>query len=384
MNLKEVNITIGIDATNIGGGGGITHLKELLNSDVLSFQKIFVVLIGSTETLEAIEDQPYLKKISHKNLNRGLINRIFFQTFTLTNLLKKNCHILFSVTGDYTGKFKPVIGMSRNMLLYERDIWREIKQPKEILRFWLNYKKQKRCFKNSSGIIFISNYAKEVISKKINLSNKKTAVIHHGVSSRFNGVAKDQKNISNYTLENPFKFLYVSTVHVYKHQWNVVVAISNLRKLGYPVTLDLVGGSIFNPAMKKLNETIKKVDPNSVFIKNNGHISYETINKFYSKTDGIVYASTCENMPNILMESMASGIPIACSNKQPMPEFLKDNGFYFNATDITSIEAALIDFLENPDQRKINSENALNEVKKYSWYKTAKETIDFVTKININ
>ena len=33
-------------------------------------------------------------------------------------------------------------------------------------------------------------------------------------------------------------------------------------------------------------------------------------------------------MPNILIESMGSGLPIACSEKMPMPEFLGDDGIY--------------------------------------------------------
>ena len=37
-----------------------------------------------------------------------------------------------------------------------------------------------------------------------------------------------------------------------------------------------------------------------------------------------IFASTCENMPNILIEGMSSGLPILCSNYLPMPEFLKD------------------------------------------------------------
>ena len=62
--------------------------------------------------------------------------------------------------------------MSRNMLLYERDIWIDIKSPIEILRFWLNFKKQEKCFKSSKGIIFISKYAKDYISNQLHLENK--------------------------------------------------------------------------------------------------------------------------------------------------------------------------------------------------------------------
>ena len=63
--------------------------------------------------------------------------RVFFQFSQFDNEIKKRCDILFSITGDYISGFDLVVGMSRNMLLYVRDIWKEIKQSKEIIGFWI-------------------------------------------------------------------------------------------------------------------------------------------------------------------------------------------------------------------------------------------------------
>ena len=375
---------IGIDASNIGGGGGITHLKEILA--YLPSQKGIekVVVFASQKILDQLPTDKVIQKITFPAFNKGLLHRVRFQLLGYDKHIKQHCDILFSVTGDYLGNFKPVVGMSRNMLLYERNIWREVKQPKEIIRFWLNYKKQKRCFRNASGIIFISQYAREYVSKNLNLQNKQITVIHHGISPRFQGNVSKQLFIKNYSPDNNFKLLYVSTVHVYKHQWNLVKAIALLRQKGYPVELDLVGGVIFKPAGKKLKKVIQETDPQHKFIHYHGHVPYDKIDEFYKKADGIVYASTCENMPNILIESMASGLPIVCSNKQPMPEFLKKNGFYFDAHKVDSIVEALIEFLDSPQKREINAINALNEASKYSWKDTSSHTFEFLNFIYKN
>src|SRR5690554_1901507 len=89
-------------------------------------------------------------------------------------------------------------------------------------------------------------------------------------------------------------------------------------------------------------------------------------------------------MPNILMESMASGVPIICSNKEPMPEFLKENGFYFNPKDALSLENAIIDFLSKPKERDQMANNNLKEIKNYTWEKTAKETVSFLSEVYLN
>ncbi|GGK60698.1 MULTISPECIES: glycosyltransferase family 4 protein [Flavobacteriaceae] len=378
---------LGIDASNIGGGGGITHLKEILKALTVTINQFGItelIVFSSQKILNELTDDKIIKKTTFPEFNQGLIQRVKFQLLSYDKEIKKRCDILFSLTGDYIGKFQPVVGMSRNMLLYERNIWHEIKKPKEILRFWLNFKKQQRCFKNASGIIFLSDYARQYSNNVLAINSKQQKIIHHGLSPQFNGDVQLQKEITSYSFNKPFNFLYVSTVHVYKNQWHIVRAISNLRKKGYPVTLTLVGGVIFKPAGELLRKTIEELDPENQFIKNKGHIPYTQISEQYRKASGIIFASNCENMPNILMESMASGVPIVCSNKQPMPEFLKDNGFYFNPKDVVSIENAIITFLSKPKEREVMAQNNLKEIKNYSWDKTAKETFGFLSEVYLN
>ena len=377
-------IKIGIDASNIGGGGGITHLNEILKAYDKEFfaDKIAkIIVFGSSRTLNRLPNFSGLEKQTYRQLNRNVIWRLFFQIKIFDSEIKKlDIDILLSLTGDYIGSFKPLVGMSRNMLLYEREIWKQIKSPKEVIRFWLNYQKQKKCFKNSSGVIFISNYAKSFITSKLNLKNKEVSVIHHGISSMFIEENKKQYPISEYSNSKPYKLLYVSTVHVYKNQWNVVRAIGKLRSKGYPVTLDLVGGVIFEPAGELLLRTIEEVDKEKNFINYQGDVEHENIRQFYQRADGIIFGSTCENMPNILLESMASGSPIACSNKEPMPEFLKGNGFYFDALDVESITNSVEKMLLDQKSRTLMVKNNLAEIKNYSWKETSKNTFSNIIK----
>ena len=85
-------------------------------------------------------------------------------------------------------------------------------------------------------------------------------------------------------------------------------------------------------------------------------------------------------MPNILIESMASGLPIACSDKQPMPEFLKEGGYYFNANSPDSIGEAIISLLKDKNSLKKVKQN-LKEVQKLKWAETSKKTFNFITNL---
>ena len=118
-----------IDASNVGSGGGVTHIKEILaNFDYKYFknkiEKIHV--FGSQNLLNQIENNSFIEKSTHPNLNGNILKRLFFQIIQYDKKIKGKYDIVFSITGDYLGNFRPVVGMSRNMLLYERDIWKEI------------------------------------------------------------------------------------------------------------------------------------------------------------------------------------------------------------------------------------------------------------------
>jgi glycosyltransferase involved in cell wall biosynthesis len=374
--------TIAIDATSIVNTGGFTHLFHIIEKfDKKDHPNINnLIILGSYSVLNKLPDNSFIIKHSHPFLNKGKLFRLIFQIFILDSILTTvRADILLSLTGDYMGKFRPYVGISQNMLLYENHFWKEIKSMKEKLKLWINYQRQKRCFKAASGLIFISNYAKNYIINDLKLENIPYKIIHHGVSPHFmnqniNGEFKIPCN------ESDLNFIYVSTVHVYKNQWNVIDAIWQLRKKGFRISLTLIGPIIYNQSGKRLFSKMKEKDPNGKFIKYIHEVPYEQLPSYYFKHDAIIFASTCENMPNILIESMATGLPIACSDKEPMPEFLKKGGYYFNANSVDSIAKAVRTLIEDRDAKK-KIINNLKEVRKLKWEDTSKKTFSFITSL---
>ncbi len=370
-----------IDATNIGVGGGTTHLVEIINSiyDCKLYNDI--TIIAGNKTLSKIPDYEFLTKKSHTLLNKSLLHRFIFQSLLYKKYIPSNS-ILYSIAGDFFTTFNPMVGMSRNMLLYERKHWRKLSLA-EQLRLYVNYKKQKSCFKKADGIIFVSNYSKQVINREFDfLKTIPQTVIHHGVSKRFYSEIKTQLPLSSYSFNRPFVFNYISTVYTYKNHPEVIRAFYKLRKLNYPVFINFIGAIIGKTTRKMFIEALKEYDPQNTFSRYCGDIPFDEVHKYYQNCDGILYASSCENMPNIVIEAMLSGKPLVCSNLGPIPEFVKDNAFYFNPEDSDSIADTVIDYLNNPDLRRKNATNAQKDAVTYNWDDTARRTIEFIKKIN--
>jgi glycosyltransferase involved in cell wall biosynthesis len=89
-------------------------------------------------------------------------------------------------------------------------------------------------------------------------------------------------------------------------------------------------------------------------------------------------------MPNILIEAMAAGLPIACSNRGPMPEVLGDAGVYFNPESPEEISDALEKLITDRVLRETSAWSAYEEAKKYSWEKCADQTFRFIREVYEN
>jgi len=174
--------------------------------------------------------------------------------------------------------------------------------------------------------------------------------------------------------------LYVSNAELYKHQWNVVKAAARLRKKGLRVNLLLIGGGK-GAAQFKLEAAMKREDPSGEFIRQIGFVQNDLIPTYLANADVFIFASSCENMPITLLEAMASGLPIACSNRGPMPELLRDGGVYFDPEKPEEISVAIEAILKDSVfARKIGSK-ARQIAREYSWEKCANETFRFLSEI---
>jgi len=374
---------VGIDAANLLRGGGRTHLIELLAAaepEKYGIEK--VVVWGRYSTLALLKDSEWLQKVHVPALEDGLLRRSMWQKFKLSEAARSSgCDVLFVPGGSFSGDFRPVVTMSRNMLPFE---WRELSRygfSFLTLKLLLLRLVQSRSFRSADGLIFLSQYAHQKVSAVCGHVNKEFTVIPHGVNARFQSPPRQQRLISDCNADAPFRLLYVSNIDMYKHQWVVVEAVARLRTThGWPVTLDLVGTS-HPKALRKLKSSIQRWDQKQQWVSWKGEIPYTQLEELYQSADVGVFASSCENMPNILMETMAAGLPIACSNKGPMPEFLKSDGLYFDPEDSVSIGHVLEELIESPELRSRLAAASWSSAANYSWEKCADETMRFLNNV---
>lgn len=377
------HIVLGVDASNIRAGGGLTHLAQLLSAAKPQEFGISRVLVwGGRTTLEKLPEQKWLEKVYCRTLDRPLPFRMLWQQFRLSRLLKETgCTALFSPGGTLpVFAVLPSIVMSQNLLPFEEQEAARFGGFTNFMRVKMSLLKisQGRSMARADGVLFLTQYARDVVFSMLGNRPSAAGIVPHGIEKRFFFSPRPALPSFSFSGNRPFRILYVSIIDVYKHQWHVAVAVANLRKIGIPIEIDFVGPA-YSSALKRLEGIIEDRDTDGDFLHYRGAITFEELHATYQAADTFIFASSCENLPIILLEAMASGLPIACSNKGPMPEVLGDAGIYFDPENVTEIETAISDLFNDYDLRSRLAKLSFEKAKAYSWQRCAHETFSFIT-----
>jgi len=350
---------IGIDASNIGSGGGVNHLQNII-SNFLKLQEIDkIILIQNFKFDLNIENDKL--KIIRNWYSRITFLSFLFQIFYHDFIFRKHqCKVIFIPGGIYIGSFSPIVSLSQNLLPY---IPEESNRNKNILfRIKLNLIRvfQITTFEKSNGVIFLHENSKNTIQKQLKTLNE-SIVIPHGIIN----YGKSTRN------KKTRKFLYVSDFFEYKNHKNLIKAFNILLKKGYNLQLDLVG---------RIDENLIDFRDICDGINLVGSINHKEVINFYRKADVFIFPSTCENLPIALLEAMSFGLPIISSNKEPMKSILNSKNLFFDSSNINDIIEKIESIFQNNDLENLSEINFADS-KKYNWENCAQNTFDFFKKV---
>lgn len=366
------NKVLGIDAINIRNGGGVTHLVELLNNCEPYLGQFTKIIVWSKKTtLDQLPNYDWIQKKHSPFFEKNLIFRILWQKFKLKNELKHEAvNLLFLPGSGYITNNIKFVTMCRNVLPFDGKELKKYKYSLNFLKFKILKYIQISAFNKSLGVIFLNSYAKELIGDLINNKNKST-IIPHGCNNLFFRTKEfnnKEKKIKTY--------VYVSRLEPYKNHLQLLKAINQLK-------LDNLKLLLIGPLGHKsevILKYIKKNDYLSNHVSYIGEVEHHKLPDIYKSSEVGIFLSSCENLPNILIEKMASGLPLISSNKRPMIDILSNKNFLVNETNIDEIKDAISKVHHLNDLRNISKINK-NDASSFSWEICTKKTFIFLNLI---
>jgi glycosyltransferase involved in cell wall biosynthesis len=229
----------------------------------------------------------------------------------------------------------------QNMIPFDLDVRRQYPLGYTRFRNWILHRVMRNSMVRADLVIFISEYARDLISEQIPNLSGKSVVIPHGVDSRFRAI----QNSRPAWVPSGDYILYVSALDYYKAQIEVVRAYALLRQKR-PTTEKLILAGPERPGYGRIvREEIERLNlEDDVLLA--GAIPQAELPFLYQHARINVFASECENCPYILLEALSAGCPSLVSNRPPMPEFAGDAVVYFDPSapeDLADQLASLLD-----------------------------------------
>lgn len=240
---------------------------------------------------------------------------------------------------------------------------------------------QKFFFSRISKVITDSHNSKSDIEKILKIPSNKIAVTHLAADSDFKKTAdlKSFKEVrEKYHLPEKF-ILYVGEAN-----WNKNVL--SLCKACWQLKIPLVMvGKVWLQSDNYISDNIETMALEMVlnFVKDKrdffilpGFVPTPDLVNIYNLAQLYVQPSTYEGFGLPLLEAMSCGTPVVSTNVASLPEIAGDAAIYANNTSSEGIAGAIKKFFDLPqDKKKAMSVKSLSQSKKFSWEKTAAETI---------
>lgn len=369
-----------VDTLPRWSGGILAHLRGVFGADHLP-DDVEVFLIGTSRLRDAIGTiDSHVVFVTLDEIPESPIRMRLWREHRLPDIFRRmQPDIHFGVQGNLVPSsmhaLRSVI-MSRNLQPHLSVERRRLPiLSRERLRLELLKMLYRKTYRKADGIIFLSQFARE-ISLSEGLGNAEAVVIPNGLSDAI------RKAPVRGHLTSPVRLLYVSDFNEYKFQWEVARAVDMLRRrTNIEIHLHLVGGKsrigwrIFERALTELRH------PDWITVTE--RVSPDKMNDVYHNADLFIFASSVETFGNALIEAMAAGLPIACSDKRPMSDILGSGGAYFNPENAASIADAVEPLLLNDDVRFANATSAYERALSYTWKRTADQTFAFLRKIAV-
>lgn len=209
--------------------------------------------------------------------------------------------------------------------------------------------------------------------EKIGVSEDKIETIHNGIDIKLFS-ARPKRTLNN-------KILWAGRFVPGKGVNYLVDAFAEISNTFPELKLVLVGDG---PSRESIREQISKLNLEQKviikdFVPNSGMVN------LYRESDIFVLPSLHEGIPRTILEAMACGVPVVCTELPHLKKLVKSCGLTVPARDAQSLADAITSILLDEGQRKSMSLNGVKRINThYSWDDTVARTINLYERIIAN
>ncbi len=223
----------------------------------------------------------------------------------------------------------------------------------------------------TNTIIVPSNFWRHYIIDHFHISPQKITTTHEAVDPQF------KKNLSSpKPSKKPIGDYLIYTGNLYPHK-NIKVILKALKSLPKLKLKIISARSFFTDKIESLAKE-NQVNHQVEFL---GYLPDDKFSQIYSQAIALVHPSFMEGFSLTGLEAMALSCPVISSNSSCLPEIYQDSVLYFDPNNSSQLVSQIKKLNKNPILRQELIKKGHLQVNKYSWDKTAQQTLAVYQKI---
>lgn len=246
--------------------------------------------------------------------------------------------------------------------------------------FWHNFVNPKKLAREADLIIAVSESTKNDLIEIYGISEEKIKVIYSGVNQEMgidNREPKEEDRVRRkYDLPEKY-ILYLGTIEPRKNIIGIIKAFELFKRshsasaIGYKLVIAGSKGWLYNNIFDTVRSSKYKND-----IIFSGFIADKDKAYLYGLSSLFVYPSFYEGFGFPPLEAMVAGVPVITSDCSSFPEVVGDSAIMVNPYNSGQLAWAMGEILSNNGLKEKMIKKGRNCVKKFSWEKCARQTLE--------
>ncbi len=336
---------IGISAPFRMYGGSEVFVRHLLGAWATSGvdRTHAIALLTSHANIDvlgdAVTDRIEVHPVPYRQTN--LLARLAWEQYTLPRRLGRKDLDVLLCPGNMSplGSPIPSVVIFRNAAPFCTSVTLRSAGAYDWTRFQMLGALMRASARSATRVVFISRYFRDLFAREYGFPIARGDIVYNGRDG-LSFDAPDPELLRSLGIQQPY-FLSVGHLYHYKRFPTLVdgwARASGARSGGRQLVF--AGGTLGSPDHARI---VRRIEEHALFesVRLVGPQPHRVVGQLMAGCDGFVFQSTCENCPNALIEALAAGVPIACSNVGVMPEIAGDAAIYFDPTDPEDVARAL-------------------------------------------
>jgi glycosyltransferase involved in cell wall biosynthesis len=224
-------------------------------------------------------------------------------------------------------------------------------------------------------VITPSDYSKNEVMKRYGVAPEKIVVTPWGIDESFKVLPETSLKValSKFDLKMPY-ILFVSRIAPIKNLKGLLIAFKTLQAKKMDINLVIVGSRDTVFAGEQSELLIAELT-DSKSIRFTGEISDSDLVALYNGADIFVLPSFGEGFGFPVLEAMACGTPVLCSDTTSLPEVAGNGALFMDPHNQNDFNEKLEFLVLSDSQKQMLRSAGLEHVKKFSWETTARMTL---------